>query len=59
MRERLRLRVPTGITSLDPLLDGGAPPGSVVLLLGEHGAHWRQVNFERGVSFIVLMTPIP
>ena len=21
--------------------------------------HWRQVNFERGVSFIVLMTPIP
>ncbi len=38
MRDRLRLRMPTGITSLDPLLDGGIPPGSAVLLLGEHGA---------------------
>ena len=38
MRDRLRLRMPTGITSLDPLLDGGVPPGSAVLLLGEHGA---------------------
>ena len=38
MHDRLRLRMPTGITSLDPLLDGGIPPGSAVLLLGEHGA---------------------
>ncbi|NLZ29319.1 MAG: hypothetical protein GX885_00980 [Methanomicrobiales archaeon] len=38
MRDRLRLRMPTGINSLDPLLDGGIPPGSAVLLLGEHGA---------------------
>lgn len=38
MRDRLQLRMPTGITSLDPLLDGGVPPGTVVLLLGEHGA---------------------
>ncbi len=38
MRDRLQLRMPTGITSLDPLLDGGVPPGSAVLLLGEHGA---------------------
>ena len=38
MRDRLRLRMPTGIASLDPVLDGGVPPGSVVLLLGEHGA---------------------
>jgi KaiC/GvpD/RAD55 family RecA-like ATPase len=34
--------MPTGIASLDPLLDGGVPPGSAVLLLGEHGAG----NFE-------------
>ncbi|SAI87105.1 hypothetical protein MBBA_0219 [Methanoculleus bourgensis] len=38
MRDRLRLRTPTGIASLDPVLDGGVPPGSVVLLLGEPGA---------------------
>lgn len=38
MHDRLQLRMPTGITSLDPVLDGGVPPGSAVLLLGEHGA---------------------
>lgn len=38
MHDRLRLRMPTGIASLDPVLDGGIPPGSVVLLLGELGA---------------------
>lgn len=30
--------MPTGIASLDPVLDGGVPTGSVVLLLGEPGA---------------------
>ncbi|MDI6867038.1 hypothetical protein [Methanoculleus sp.] len=38
MEDRLLMRMPTGIPSLDPVLDGGVPPGSVVLLLGEHGA---------------------
>ncbi|MDD2472493.1 MULTISPECIES: RAD55 family ATPase [unclassified Methanoculleus] len=38
MYDRLQLRMPTGIASLDPVLDGGVPPGSVVLLLGEDGA---------------------
>ncbi|MDD3933227.1 RAD55 family ATPase [Methanoculleus sp. UBA303] len=38
MHDRLRQRMPTGIASLDPVLDGGVPAGSVVLLLGEHGA---------------------
>ncbi|OPY38584.1 MAG: circadian clock protein KaiC [Methanoregula sp. PtaU1.Bin051] len=31
-------RIPTGISSLDPILDGGVPPGSVILLLGEIGS---------------------
>jgi len=31
-------RMSTGISSLDPILDGGVPPGSVVLLLGDRGA---------------------
>jgi KaiC/GvpD/RAD55 family RecA-like ATPase len=32
------VRMPTGISSLDPMLDGGVPPGSVVLLEGDIGA---------------------
>ncbi len=31
-------RIPTGIESLDPLLQGGLPSGSLVMLLGEIGA---------------------
>jgi KaiC/GvpD/RAD55 family RecA-like ATPase len=38
MQEKFHVRMPTGIQSLDPVLDGGIPPGSVVLLLGEVGA---------------------
>ena len=30
--------IPTGIPSLDPLLFGGLPPGSFILLIGESGA---------------------
>ena len=32
------LRIPTGIDSLDPILQGGLPSGSLILLLGEIGA---------------------
>jgi len=34
--------MPTGISSLDPVLNGGVPPGSVVLLVGEQGAGSRE-----------------
>jgi KaiC/GvpD/RAD55 family RecA-like ATPase len=39
----------TGISSLDPILDGGVPPGSVILLLGDLGAG----NYEFVYSSIV------
>ena len=42
-------RVPTGIASLDPILDGGVPPGSVILLLGDIGGG----NYEFVYSSIV------
>lgn len=38
MEVRAEVRIPTGIGSLDPVLDGGIPPGSMVLLLSEVGA---------------------
>jgi len=41
-------RVPTCLESLDPSLDGGFPPGSLILLLGETGAG----DFEFGISSI-------
>ena len=41
--------MPTGISSLDPILDGGVPPGSVLLLLGDLGAG----NYEFVFSSIV------
>jgi KaiC/GvpD/RAD55 family RecA-like ATPase len=49
MQEAKQQRMPTGITSLDPILDGGVPTGSVVLLLGEIGAG----NYEFVYSSIV------
>lgn len=42
MNDNLKQRMPTGISSLDPVLDGGVPPGSVVLLVGEQGAGSRE-----------------
>lgn len=38
MPDAATLRMPTGITSLDPVFEGGVPPGSMVLLLGDAGA---------------------
>jgi KaiC/GvpD/RAD55 family RecA-like ATPase len=38
MQETIKPRMATGISSLDPILDGGVPPGSVILLLGDLGA---------------------
>ena len=38
MQGAVKQRMATGISSLDPILDGGVPPGSVILLLGDLGA---------------------
>lgn len=42
-------KMPTGITSLDPILEGGVPQGSVILLLGDLGGG----NYEFMYSSIV------
>lgn len=49
MAQQAQLRMPTGISSLDPIIDGGVPMGSVILLLGDVGGG----NYEFVYSSIV------
>ncbi|HVN73783.1 MAG TPA: ATPase domain-containing protein [Methanoregula sp.] len=43
-------RMPTGITSLDPILDGGVPPGTLTLLIGEIGAGHYEFVYSSTVN---------
>ncbi|MFB6091972.1 MAG: RAD55 family ATPase [Haloquadratum sp.] len=38
-------RIPFGVSRLDRIIDGGAPPGTVVLLVGEPGAGAREFMY--------------
>lgn len=49
-------KMPTGIASLDPILDGGVPPGSVILLLGDTGAGSCEFVYS---SIVNLLTSQP
>ena len=42
-------RIPFGIRQLDTIIDGGAPPGSVVLLSGEAGAGSREFMYTSAI----------
>jgi KaiC/GvpD/RAD55 family RecA-like ATPase len=42
-------RIPFGIKQLDTIVDGGAPPGSVVLLSGEAGAAAREFMYTSAI----------
>jgi len=42
-------RLPFGISRLDSIINGGAPPGSVVLVSGEAGAGAREVVYTTAV----------
>jgi KaiC/GvpD/RAD55 family RecA-like ATPase len=48
-------RMPTGISSLDPVLDGGIPPGSVVLLEGDIGAGSQEFVYTSLIYLSMLM----
>ena len=48
--------IPTGIPSLDPLLFGGLPPGSFVLLIGESGAGCEEFAYTSITSLSRLKT---
>jgi KaiC/GvpD/RAD55 family RecA-like ATPase len=42
-------RIPFGVSRLDAIVNGGAPPGSVVLLAGEAGAGSREFMYTSAV----------
>jgi KaiC/GvpD/RAD55 family RecA-like ATPase len=56
MQETKQQKMPTGIASLDPILDGGVPQGSVILLLGDLGAGNYEYVFSSVVNNLVLMS---
>ncbi len=55
MQDSHRKKMPTGIASLDPVLEGGVPPGSVILLLGELGAGSYEFTYSSVVNILGLM----
>jgi len=55
MQEIQKQRMPTGITSLDPILDGGVPPGTMTLLLGEIGAGHYEFVYSSTVNSLSCM----
>ena len=42
-------RIPFGIARLDAIINGGAPPGSVVILAGDAGAGAREFLYTSGI----------
>lgn len=57
MTQQVVQRMPTGISSLDPILDGGVPPGSVILLLGDIGAGYYEFVYSSIVNLLSVATP--
>jgi len=55
MQDFAKQKTPTGITSLDPILNGGVPRGSVILLLGDIGAGSYEFAFSSIVKVLELM----
>jgi len=56
MQEHTPQKMPTGILSLDPILDGGVPPGSLILLLGDIGAGNYEFTYNSVVNTLNTMT---
>jgi KaiC/GvpD/RAD55 family RecA-like ATPase len=52
-------RMPTGIATLDPILDGGIPPGTLILLLGEIGAGHYEFVYSSTINSLSGTTRSP
>lgn len=58
MQEPQETRMPTGIASLDPILDGGVPPGTLTLLFGEIGAGHYEFAYSSTVNTLAAMQQV-
>ncbi|MDO9323956.1 MAG: ATPase domain-containing protein [Methanoregula sp.] len=52
MQDFASKKMPTGISSLDPILEGGVPPGSVILFLGDLGAGSNEFVYSSMVNLL-------
>jgi KaiC/GvpD/RAD55 family RecA-like ATPase len=52
-------KMPTGISSLDPMMEGGIPPGTVVLLLSEIGAGSYEFIYSSILSISSMKSKAP
>lgn len=55
MQEIQKTRMPTGIASLDPILDSGMPLGKVILLVGEIGAGYYEYAYSSTMNLLGCM----
>nr|WP_321350747.1 hypothetical protein [uncultured Methanoregula sp.] len=55
MQDTMKQKTPTGISSLDPILNGGVPRGSVILLLGDIGAGSYEFTYSSIASVLDLI----
>jgi KaiC/GvpD/RAD55 family RecA-like ATPase len=55
MQDDTKQKTPTGITSMDPILNGGVPRGSVILLLGDIGAGSYEFTYSSIAGVLELM----
>ena len=59
MQEIQTIRMPTGLPTFDPILDGRVPVGTMILLLGELGAGHYEFAYSSIVSTLARMEKSP
>ncbi|MGB7993553.1 RAD55 family ATPase [Methanoregula sp.] len=59
MQNTQKTRMPTGIASLDPILGGGIPQGTLTLLLGDLGAGHYEFVYSSTVNILSAMKRSP
>ncbi|WAC04947.1 MAG: hypothetical protein OS112_10925 [Methanoregula sp.] len=58
MAQQAQQKMPTGISSLDPIIDGGVPMGSVILLLGDIGGGNYEFVYSSIVNTLNSVSPV-
>ncbi len=50
-----KLHMPTGLSTLDPVFDGGVPPGSVILLKGDIGSGKYEFAYSSVINLSLML----